>query len=74
MTAVFNTLFAENRARLVAELTPRLRDYESRYELASTDLEAALADGRIRDTEDICDWVIAWETLRALKGDPAPLD
>jgi predicted transcriptional regulator len=65
-------LLAENRQRLIRELLPQIRRYEDRYEIQSESLAAALADGRIADTEEICDWVIAWETYRALTASGSP--
>ena len=55
----------DNHRRLVPELRARLRAYEARYEIRSESLRDALADGRLRDTEDVCDWVVAWEAYRA---------
>jgi hypothetical protein len=74
MVTVIDTLLADNRAHLLAEVKPVLRAFEARYEINSADLDAALADGRLRETEDICDWVVALETLRALEDDTAQLE
>ncbi len=70
--ATGSLLLEENRRRLLAELVPLIRSFEERYELRSADLSQALADGRIMDTEEICDWLIAWETYRALEAGGPP--
>jgi len=62
-------LLEENRQRLLRELPAIINAFELRYELPSTGLAKALEDGRIADTEEVCEWVIAWEALSAL-GSP----
>ena len=65
-------LLSENRRRLLRELAPRLRAFEERYEMPSAMLADALASGRVVDTEDVCDWVIDWETYCALTAGGSP--
>ena len=60
-------LLEQNRQRLLRELRSKARQYEARHELRSTELEAALASGRLHDTAEVCDWVIAVHTIRALE-------
>jgi hypothetical protein len=71
---VVETVLSENRRQLLAELRPLIAAYETRYEIASADLPHALESGLVRDTEDVCDWVIAWETYVALTAGPARLE
>jgi hypothetical protein len=71
---VVEAVLSENRRRLLAELRPLIDAYETRYEIASSDLSRALEAGLVRDTEDVCDWLIAWETYRALTAGPARLE
>ena len=59
-------LLEQNGQRLLQELHRKLREYESRYELSSNRVEAALATGQLRDTAEVCDWVVALRTLQAL--------
>lgn len=66
---------AANRLRVLDELRPLLNLFEVRYELSSERLMEALASGALPDTEEVCDWVIAWETYRALRdGGPSRLE
>jgi predicted transcriptional regulator len=64
-----DTLLEQNRQRLLKELRAVLHAYEARYELPSDRLEAELAAGRIRETEEVCDWLISWHTYQALLRD-----
>lgn len=58
-----------DRQRLVADLLPRLRKYEARYELPSHRLPDELRAGRIRETGEICRWLILWEAYSvAVRG------
>ena len=59
-------LLEMNRQRLVQELRHELRVFEQRYEIGSDQVEAELAAGRLRDTAEICDWVIAARIYRTL--------
>jgi hypothetical protein len=60
-------LLDQNRTRLLRSLRRKLRGYEARFELSSDRLDQELAAGRLRETAEICDWVIAFHTYRALK-------
>lgn len=57
----------ENRQRLLREMQEAMRRYELRYELRSDDLEHALTTGRIRETWEVCEWLFAIHTYRALQ-------
>lgn len=60
----------ENRQRLLRETQETMRRYELRYELRSDDLEGALSAGRLRETWEVCDWLFAIHTYRALQQSP----
>lgn len=53
-------------------LDARLRMFEQRYELPSSELETALASGRLPDTAETSDWLF-WVYLRSdLAGQARP--
>lgn len=56
----------ENGRRLRERMEAEVQVYETRYELPSGRLKAALKEGRITETYEICRWLMAIETLRAL--------
>ncbi len=56
----------ENRERLLATLLPVLLAYEARYDLPSARVPAELRAGRLRDSDDVRDWLETWQTCRAL--------
>ncbi len=56
-----------NRQRLLKDMRKRMYQYEARYELSSERLEAELAEGRIRETDEVSDWIITFHTYRALR-------
>lgn len=62
-----DALLEQNRTRLLKELRRKIQDYEARFELPSDRLRSELAAGHLRETAEICDWVIAVETYRALE-------
>lgn len=45
------------------EIGVRVRRYESRYEISSAELPAALAANTIQETAEICDWIF-WVKIR----------
>ena len=47
----------------LAVLDARLRVFEQRYEMPSSVLGDALADGRLRDTKEVSEWMF-WARLR----------
>jgi len=60
-------LLQQNRRRLMGELREKIRRYEARYEIASSRVEVELKSGRLRETAEICDWLIAFRTYLALE-------
>jgi hypothetical protein len=51
---------------LVKRLEDELREYEVRYDVRSDRLESELQAGRLRETADVADWLIAFRTYRKL--------
>jgi len=65
-SAATDELLEHHRQQLETKLWPKIRMYEAQYALASDQLSSALECGQLVDTDEICDWLIAWETLRAI--------
>lgn len=61
-------LLEENRERLTRECTQKLHEYEMRYELASGHVESEMAQGRLRETAEVCDWVMTYHLYRSLQN------
>lgn len=61
-----DALLAQNRDRLLRDLRREMRGFEARFELSSDKLEDELASGRLRETAEVCNWVIATRTYRTL--------
>jgi hypothetical protein len=59
-----------NREHLRRKLEHELHEFETRYELTSDRVQAELQAGRLRDTADICRWIIAYETYQAIGAKP----
>ena len=57
---------AANREQMIVELRARLSAFENRHEAASARLRAALGQGTIRETAEVAEWLIAWDTYGAL--------
>ena len=51
-------------ATYLAVLDARLREFEHRYELPSSELHGALEGGVLRDTADVSEWLF-WVDLRS---------
>ncbi len=62
-------LLRQNTDRLLRELRNKLALFEARYELPSSRVEEELAAGRLRETTEICDWLIALRTYRLLQDE-----
>ena len=72
---VVRAMLTDNQRTLVGRLRAELAVFEARYEIRSDQVTTALAEGSLRDTEDVCNWVIAWETYRAAsEAGPARLE
>jgi hypothetical protein len=65
-TASPNLTPDDNRERLLATLLPVLIAYEARYDLPSARVPAELRAGRLRDSDDVRDWLETWHACRAL--------
>jgi hypothetical protein len=46
------------------ELQVNIRAYEERFGISSEDIHAAIEDGRLVETEDVCDWIMDYELLK----------
>jgi len=57
-----------NKIQLLSQLNKLLREYETRYELKSEHLEAELTSGRMRETAEVCNWLIAFHTYKRLEN------
>ena len=60
-----------NRLRVVLDLAARLRTYEIRFGLPTSELDAALRTGRVVESADVTDWLIGYRTLSIVIG-PQP--
>ncbi len=58
----------KNRRRLERELKKKIAQYEVRYERKSENLESDFRAGKIKDTAEICDWAIIYETLKRISN------
>ena len=61
-------LLEQNRLRLLEDSERKMREFEARYELRSDRVEAEMDAGRLRETAEICDWVIAYHRYCSLKN------
>ncbi len=53
----------ENFVLLVEKLEASVRERETKYGLPSSDLSAAIEDGRIPENADVCRWLLDYELL-----------
>ena len=53
-----------NFVSLVEALEATVRDRERLYGIESSELSAAIEDGRISETADVCNWLLDYELLR----------
>ncbi len=60
-------LLEQNRRRLIKELRAKLSGFQARYEVAFDQVETEIAKGRLKETAEVCEWVIALHALRALE-------
>jgi hypothetical protein len=59
-------LLEADEGALRERLGRKLREYEARYELASERVREEVEGGRLRETAEVCDWLVAIETVQAL--------
>ncbi|MDI3340000.1 MAG: hypothetical protein QJR03_05645 [Sphaerobacter sp.] len=57
---------------LLAALRARVADFERRFALPSDRVHEAIEDGSLVETEEICDWIIDDESLRAASAARRP--
>ena len=55
-----------NRQRLRQELARRWRHFEAVYGVKSADIEGELQAGRLHETAEVCEWLIAYHTYLAI--------
>ena len=55
-----------SREQLAREIQQRLWHWENLYELPSTRLVEAVESRQLRETKDVCDWLIEWELYQDL--------
>lgn len=64
-----------NRHVVTQQLQRVVRTYETRYELRSESVSEALRTGRLPETFEICDWLVAYEALKRIGPErPARLE
>ena len=56
-----------NGRGLEARLLRQTQVFEARYELSSAELECAVDEGRIRETAEVAEWIIAVRALRRIE-------
>jgi hypothetical protein len=52
----------------VEALDAEVRAQEARYGIASDDIHAAIEDGRLVETGDVCDWLMDYELLERARS------
>lgn len=66
LVEAFASSEASSRTTIVT-IQSKIRTYESRYNLSTSDLPAALAENRIQETAEICEWMF-WSGVQARLG------
>ncbi len=61
----------ENRRRLIREFRREAARYERRYEMPSSQVQTALAEGRLQETAEIAAWLLVLAALVLLSRDHA---
>ncbi len=49
----------------------KIREFEAQYKISTTDLSDALAENRIQETAEICEWIF-WAGVRDHLAPPRP--
>jgi hypothetical protein len=52
----------------VRELEAQVLAYEQQFGIPSSDVHEAIDDGRLQETEDVCDWILDFEMLERVKS------
>jgi len=52
-------------AQTVERLRERVAGFERRYGIPSNEIHAAIEQGRLDETEEVCDWILDYELVRA---------
>lgn len=53
----------------VREVRSQIEGYEKAFGISSRDVHAALDDGRLQETMDVCRWIMAIDRLESLTHD-----
>jgi hypothetical protein len=56
----------ENEQALRKRFLAKLREYEARYEIKSDRVDFAISVGSLRETAEVCDWLITYKAYRKL--------
>jgi hypothetical protein len=59
-------LLEMNRKRMIRRARQRMREFEARYGIRSDDLACELTAGRLRESAEVGEWLIAVDTYQAL--------
>ena len=58
-------LLKSNQRR--SELTARVKGYETRYGIPSRSIHAAINRGQLKETQEVCRWIIDYDLLKRTK-------
>lgn len=56
------------RARVVDDLESRVAAAEQRYQIASSDIHAAIDAGTLNESVDVCTWIMDYEILEHVRS------
>jgi len=57
---------SENESIIRERAVGAIADYEARYGISSADLAGKLANGSIKETHEVCLWLLALDTLQSV--------
>lgn len=57
-----------DREKLIEDLKTEIRGYELRNKLESSELKEAIDGGKIRETEEVARWLLAYEIIQKLRA------
>ena len=62
----------QNRRRLIRDFRREAAEYERRYEMPSSQVKTALAEGRLQETAEIAAWLLVLAALVLLGNHARP--
>lgn len=68
--AAFNPTKADLENQTTA-LTQRITKFEQRYEMSSATMRSRLSKGGIKETADICSWMLLIKALESFESEPS---